>query len=349
MPSVPSGGRGSLDLYCRYGIIYILMSFELRNSRTEWCGETPFLPFENLNPMEYYGLIVDGVNHSNIEDLTIRLEHIALPDGVVVAAVGSDGKLERYAQSKTELIIIEESESLQADIILKEHFKDEGYSTIFDVGPEDQIDVKVLDSPSPVSYAFNDAQSLYPDRILNAFPVFPVSNEGLDLYYKARQKVLVEMSENKKVRTELKDQLRSYKRSMQTGEFRRIPIFDRDNHVQYYSELWPAYSTGFKAAFLRAIQRKLDVFTVELGHTQSYEETARTMPTTTLGRLDYLAERGVIDEEIASSAGYAYAWFLQQYHRIQEDYKQKMQPTQLSFDAVDFDTHNQAACRFVQL
>jgi len=302
--------------------------------------------FNNLNPTEYYGLVTDAVNPNNLEAISRQLELIDLPDGVLVSVAGSDGKLEQHAQSKTELIVIQEESSLNGDVILQDFFGSEHYLELFDTGPCGVIDTKSLDQNVPLSYAFGDANTAYPDRTLNMFPLHPLTESGLDLYLRTRERTLEEMSRDKSIKGKLKDQLRSYKRSMKTGEFRHIPIFDYSRHVQYYSEMWPAYSTGFKTAFLRAVQRKLDLLTINLGSTKDWNEVAREMPTTTLGRLEYLAEANVITRNSAVLTAEAYAWFLQQYHYIQEVYKINQEPTELPFDPVLFERYSQSIEHF---
>lgn len=310
--------------------------------------EDPF-SFSKLDPAEYYGLVTDAINFNSLEDIARRLESIDLPQGVLLAVAGSDGKLERHTQSKTELIVIQENENLNGAAILQDFFGKERYRELFDTGPDDVIDTKNLDQDTPLSYAFGNPKELYPDRTLNALPIYPLSANGLDLYFRLRMRTLEEISESKRVKDKMKEQLASYRRSMNTGQYRRIPIFDTDQHVQYYSEMWPAYSMGFKTGFLRTVQRKLDLLTIELGKFKTWGEVAYEMPTTTLGRLDYLSKVGIISTEDMTTTSEAYAWFLQQYHHIQEKYKQNNEPTELSYDPKSFKTYRLSVERFSSL
>ena len=308
-----------------------------------------YSPFLNLSPTEYYGLVTDGVNFNNLQSITRKLESLELPKGVLVAVAGSDGKLERHAQSKTELIIIEESAALEGDILLRDFFGNEPYSELFDTSLDGVIDVKALDSRIPLSYAYGDSDAMYPDRILNTFPVFPITPESLDLYFRAREQTLNEISKDKRIKEGLRSQLRSYKKAMQTEEYRHIPTFDTDRHIQFYSEQWPAYTTGFKIPFLRTVQRKLDLLTLKLEGVTTWRDVAMNMPTTTIGRLEYLRDQKIISQEECSTTGDAYAWFLQQYHNIQENYKDCCTPVELPYDAGTFDEHRKSVEHFASL
>lgn len=306
-------------------------------------------PFRRLNPAEYYGLVTDAINSNNLEDIARKLESIELPKGVLIAVAGSDGKLERHAQSKTELIVLQENRNLGGTAVLQNFFGKNHYRELFDTGPDDIIDTKSLDQETPLSCAFDNPQELYPDRTLNVLPVHPISDDCHDLYFRVRAKTLEEMSTNKRIKDKMKEQLAGYRRSMNTGEYRHIPIFNAEQHVQYYSELWPAYSTGFKTSFLRTVQRKLDLLTIVLGEKMDWNEVARQMPTTTVGRLEYLSHTGVIPPSIALATSEAYAWFLQQYHSIQEQYKQSGEPVELSYDPELFASYRQSINYFSSL
>jgi hypothetical protein len=325
------------------------MVYSEKNSTHELneCGNTP--SFSELDPAEYYGLVTDAINYNSLADITRKLESIDLPKGVVIAAIGSDGKLERHTQSKTELIVLQESADLNGASILQDFFGKECYGELFDSGPDSMIDTKNLNENMPLAYAFNNPNELYPDRTLNMLPVSPISDDCLNLYFRARLRTLEEMSTNRHIKNKMKEQLASYRRSMNTGEYRRIPIFNTEQHVQHYSEMWPAYSTGFKTGFLRVVQRKLDLLTITLGNKKSWDEVAYTMPTTTIGRLMYLSDAGIISPEVSLATGDAYAWFLQQYHCIQEQYKQNGEPTELLYDPDLFEKYRESISYFSNL
>lgn len=311
-------------------------------------GEYP-QPYLGLLPMEYYGLVKDVINVNTIEDTSRLLERIKLPDGVVIATAGSDGKLERHTQSKTELIVIQKSSSLQGDELLKNFFEKEQLAKLFDTGPSNQIDTKNLDESTPMSFAFNDSNTIFPDRTLNMLPIHPTDENSLDVFFQARERTLIEMSSDKRIKSRLKSQLREYKRAMRTGQYRNIPLFDTENSEQYYSEAWPAYTTGFKVPFLRTVQRKLDVLTTQLGNGKDWSIIARELPTSTLDRIDYLAKSNIIPLSSATKASEAYAWFLQEYHCIQETYKQSEAPMKLVYDPLLFETHKKSIESFSSL
>lgn len=305
--------------------------------------------FERLSPLEYYTLVKESINYNHIKDLECKLDGIELPPGVLITTVGSDGKLEQHMQSKTEMIVIQEEQDLNGDNLLRDFFGANNYREVFDTGDGGVIETKSFDSEVCFSYAFGDPSTVYPDRVLNAHPLYPITGEGLEVYFRSREKVLVEMSTEKRIKNQLKSQLRSYKRSMRTGEYRRVKTFDNDEGLQYYNEEWPEYTTGFKVPFLRSVQRKLDLFTINIGDIKSWNEVAREIPTNTLGRLDYLADLGVIPHHEALSVGEAYAWFLQQYHCVQERYKDSNREVAAPYDKRAFDTYRKDIERFANL
>lgn len=318
-------------------------------SELQKTSQEQYCPFEDLNPLEYYGLVTGGINFNQLSDLSGLLEGLELPGRAVIAAVGSDGKLERHTQSRTELVVIQADSSLRCEEYLKEFFQPTRYGELFDVDDNGRIDTKSFNEAVQFSYARGDRNSIYPDRVLNSVPVYPTTEEALTLHTEARKKVLEEMSSDKRTRDEMKTQLRTYKRSMNTGEFRRVPTFDEAESLQYYSELWPDYAVGFKSSFLRAVQRKLDLLTLQLDGQKSWQDVARTMPTTTNGRLNYLAEAGIVAPDVTATTKEAYAWFLQRYHHIQEAYKQTGAPVALPFDPEAFAAYRQSIDRFVTL
>jgi hypothetical protein len=69
----------------------------------------------------------------------------------------------------------------------------------------------------------------------------------------------------------------------------------------------------------------------------------------TVGRIEYLSEAGFMPPDLASSTTEAYAWFLQQYHFAQENYKENGVPTEIPYDPETFATYSQDIERFVSL
>ncbi len=311
--------------------------------------EASFSVFTDLDPTEYYGLVTDEINFNHLNDLHRLLEGVDLPDGVLIATCGSDGKLEQHAQSQTELVVVQKHANLNGDAVLRSFFGKDRYRELFDVGDNDAIDMKSLDTEDTFSYAYDNPDIVYPDRVLNSYPVYPLTADALDLYYQARIRTLDEMSSSRPIRKEMKGQLRDYKHAMQTGVYRRARAFDTDRHVQYYSEIPEQYTLGFKTSFIRAVQRKLDLLTISLKDKKTREEVAKTMPTTTVGRLAYVAEAGIVPFDVAAPASEAYAWFLQQYHFVQENYKGNGVPTEMPYDPKAFAKYSQDIERLVTL
>src|SRR5437868_15522377 len=67
--------------------------------------EKEFNPYTDLSPQEYVGL-VDAINRNTITDLQCDLADFpANYSSMCFTVTGSDGKLERHLQSRTELVI----------------------------------------------------------------------------------------------------------------------------------------------------------------------------------------------------------------------------------------------------
>jgi hypothetical protein len=275
-----------------------------------------------LSPLEYFGLL-RVINQSRRESLNESLKGIEL-DGFLkdeaLILTGSDGKEERHPQSETEMIILSEKpidEASQSLIV----------AIINDLDQETgKIEIKPLNS-SVLSFYNNQEEFIYPDRVLNGF--FLLGDQSL--FYKARLQVLQEMISDdevgRKIRETMRSQLKSYRKAIREGKYRNHQIFmiDGDQGQQYYfeGEDWRENIMGFKMGPLRAVQRKLDILTVNGLRAGIFnaEDLALSLPSNTLERFDFFSQRGLLNAEQAKNLSLAYLWFLREYHKAQEEFK----------------------------
>jgi hypothetical protein len=217
-----------------------------------------------------------------------------------------------------------------------------------DLRPYGSIEVKVIHSPMPCSYTYNEISRIYPDRYLNSNLIVGSEQTHLQI----REKVLSEIADpsdlGRRIREKMKDQLRDYQKTIETGIFRGVPNFDPDNAIQWYSEPLPT-QLGFKSAYIRSIQR-FDIVIAQKIKSEQLEisDTARSLPSATVDKFDFFAQRGFLNTDIAEKTAEAYAWFLQQYHHIQEHYKNIHQPITLQSNQADFKHYSQIIKSFLK-
>jgi len=276
-----------------------------------------------LSPLEY-SRILRLINQNTRESLSKGLKSIKEMDEFLkdkaLILTGSDGKEERHAQSKTEVIILSEKpldEASQAFI----------FTSINDLNIEtDDIEIKLLNS-SVLSFYNNQEEFIYPDRVLSGF--FLLGDESL--FYKARLQVLHEMiSDDKvgrKIRETMKSQLKSYRKAIKGGKYRGHQIFmiNEDQGYQYYFEGkdWRENIMGFKIGPLRAVQRKLDILTVKglKAGIFNAEDLALSLPSNTFDKFNFFSQTGLLTAEQGKKTSLAYLWFLKEYHRVQNEFK----------------------------
>jgi hypothetical protein len=234
--------------------------------------------------------------------------------------IGSDGREERHPQSETEMIILTEE---PIDVVTQTNI----FAAINDLNQEiDEIEIKLLDS-SVLSFYNNQADSVYPDRVLNGF--FLLGDESL--FYKAKLQVLQEMNRDdevgRKIRETMKSQLKSYRRAIREGKYRGHQIFmiDGDQGYQYYfeGEDWRENIMGFKMGPLRAVQRKLDLLIVSGLKAEIFTvQDLFSLPSNTVDRIAFFTQKGLFNGREGENFALAYIWFLREYHKAQETFKQ---------------------------
>lgn len=275
----------------------------------------------SLEESEYWGLLqtIQKNWRSDLEGkyLMLAKDNKKLLRGKSYCLIlpGSDGKGERHPQSKTEMILLlgRENPKLEREIIQKvRDINNEGFLGLMEtkvVGGDEEM----------LSFFRRSRLSVYPDRVLNS--CFLAGDN--QLYFQARRQVLEEMT-NKRIKEEMKEQLRQYKKAIETGEYRGLKVFSEERREQYYFESSNPKETrfGFKISFLRAVQRKLDLQTAQLAESKKEEldALAQNLPTSTVERIGYFSRRGFLDPNFAPKLQRAYLWFLKNYHCAQESF-----------------------------
>lgn len=300
-----------------------------------------FNPF-NLPPEEYRGLVITCCQNYR-QEIRARIEEIfpyELINSLAIISVGSDGKEERHPQSKTELVILcEEKEMFDQISSLTSKINDQNLHC---------DEIRVINEET-LSFYKNNPQTIYPDRILNSILIWG----NPEIYQKARKKVLQEMAENdsrgKKIREEIKTQISTYKKTTKIGKYRNQQVFD-DNFQYYFEDNDPKkLRFGLKMGPIRAVQRKLDFFTIQ-GFQKGKILNPEELPTNTIERIDLLTKIGVLDENFSQKLKEAYLWFLREYHRIQEVFKNsdRTQVIHLAFIQNEFEKYREIVLQFIQ-
>ena len=257
---------------------------------------------------------------------------------------GSDGKEERHPQSKTEIILLLE----ESNFSLEEEIGKKAEAMSRENSISGSVETKIAGSKeAPLSFFEHSPSHVYPDRVLNSY----LLAGDRQLYLRARRQVLEEMT-GRKIKEAMRDQLRQYKKVIRTGEYRNLKVFSEEEGEQYYFESHETKRIrfGFKVGFLRAVQRKLDLETVrwlESGK-EGVDFLAQNLPTSTVERIAYFAQRGLFDQNFALNLQGAYLWFLKNYHCAQESFsKDRGRVAVVSFDQERFAAEKEVITNFL--
>lgn len=310
-------------------------------------SESRFDPYD-LPVEEYWGL-VQTVNQRTLENYSDLFSAVTMDLHQAVVLVGSDGKRERHSQSKTEFVILTERPDVhEAAHILTDKLLEGEFPIHFELGPDGRIEVKCLSDDACLSYAYGDPNRVYPDRSLNSTRV----TGSEETFRKARVHVLAEMTSGNeisgRIQERMREQLRQHRQTMRTGQYRGVPVFSPEIAVQYYDE-HPPYRYGFKMGFLRAVQRKLDLLTVRMVESSrgTIDGLAERLPVTTPDRIGFFTQSGMIPRDLEEPLCEAYLWFLREYHRIQERYKNTQRAVETTFPRSIMQEHGRVIHEFV--
>ncbi len=284
---------------------------------------------ERQPPLEYY-YATQTANLSLLEEIGKEITHF-VPSGMCAVATGSHGKLESYRVSRLEIILIAKSEDLLSrHHLLALHDFIVQNPELLELGISDKVDVKALDDEIPFSYVNKNPRIVYPDRLLNSH--FLVGDHHI--YEQARQRVYneIRMSNNrgKRIRRYMRSQAKSYRQACRTGFYRKQQVFDVENGIAYYyegSEDYRFNRLGLKLGFLRLVQRRLDLLSSKV----PVDVPISHIPTTTLERMSFFENLGLLSTDKLHHEAYAY--FLMKYHQLQKNFESD--PTKVSSVQLD--------------
>lgn len=279
----------------------------------------------SLSPVEYAGL-VQTTNDNYRTHLAELLTGVELPPNSALLVVGSDGKRERHRQSRTEFTVIDASSDIPDPTVFAPLGEallslpisiDPGHT----IRPFEYKPVGVI--AEPLSIVEGRARTIYPDRVLNTERVIG----DPDVWIAARAQTMYEMSAanplGSSIRKAMKNQLRDYRGTMETGLFRETRNFVHDPPIQFYEERAnsPILSLGFKPGPIRAVQRKTDIFVADAvrQHGQNPAELAVHLPRATHERVQFLMDCHLGPQQQGDIVE-SYDWFLREYHRAQDAY-----------------------------
>jgi hypothetical protein len=308
---------------------------------------------------EFYDL-VNQANSSRRSELAHLLmgvcSKIDMGVSTCFAVTGSDGKNERNTHSKTEVVILRRPDeppirkSLSRLLDAKRNHIDtasDGKLAEYTVPEYGNSSADV-----PLSFVHGDKNVIYPDFLLNS----TVLNTGAStqIHRDTRKHVLDEMSgdgpHGRRIRDAMKNQLRNYKKGI-GGVYNHEVCFD--NEAVYYDEGGGLFNRrknfGVKAPFLRAVQRKLDISTMEVVRAKPYiiDEIGDNLSPQTPKRLAFLNEQSYIGSYEAGDVSAAYIYFLRLQHQSQYLYDQSKRLVRVPFEQTEFSRHKKVIAKFV--
>jgi hypothetical protein len=314
-----------------------------------------------MQPLDYIQYVKD-LNVKYTEEIQEKLDPIynfVNENDCCVTLTGSDGKSERHPQSNHEIEFLVH-EGVDRVKFIGDIFDRYKQSSMGDFpaefrGYEKDPTVRVI-GVDTLSYAYNNRDAVYPDRILNSKKIL-----GSDqTYVEARNQLLHEFSltseDSKRIHDRVKSQLYDYKKSLKTGVYRDIVVFDVNAGLQIYDESNGGLCFGFKIPVLRTVQRKLDSLTIKyIRDNESRIDLndlcgtlATELPSNTCDRFDMFAIYLGIDPKTVESWKYAYAWSQREYHKIQEKYKSKRTTVRTKFDKDEFENSRKIIGNFLE-
>jgi hypothetical protein len=307
------------------------------------------LCYHLLNQEEYYGLVknIAEIRKQKLIELFNPLVNEFGSNDWFLITVGSDGKQERHPQSKTEIVFLYKDNIGKAKGLINKMNNLINYSS-------EKIEfneIKPVGDPNILlSFYKNQPNDCYPDRVINADFLLGENN----LFIEAKRQVLFEMTgdnkQSKEIREKMNSQLRSYIKTLRSGQYRGQVVFDQNQQYYFETDNWKSFKTGFKMGPIRATQRKLDLLFVNMIREDrlTIDEVATTCRSNTFERIEFLVGKGIIEQQKGKNISQAYLWFLKEYHQIQELFKDNHQ-SQVScpFDPQDFEEYKQIILNFV--
>lgn len=323
-----------------------------------------------------------GINYKDavvVANLT-RLMHLkqALTDWIerecglettdfIIVAVGSDGKLERYTQSQTELVLIYHHDRPEIKIAVQDFFANfsdnlmledglgltnEMQTTPFTYVEKDGLET--IEGLHKFSYINGDKKAAFPDFLLNSTLLCGDS----EVFIKLKRAIYLETNTTKRIRSAMKSQTSEYRFVCRTGRLSNsdsapvlFQITSDGVGIQYYDESVTCF--GFKIGPIRLVQRTLDrIFTKLAKDTEILNDIIDSkLGSNTAERITYLARKQILNEDFAAELISAYFWFLKEYHKVQRKYMEQSGSRMVAttFDVVAFNHYMGIVDEFGQL
>ncbi len=266
-----------------------------------------------------------NLQHLNDKKRLIQ-EKVPIHDNdVCVIVTGSDGRLERGFLSSLELIILSRTADSEkvASLVGKLHSIN---------GIEQQIiypviEQKYLDDMLSLVYAFGNTQRIYPQRVLDGYPIH--GNDGILI--EAVSKVFESFIDyGSMILEDVRNKVREHKKISETGRQRwkgsEIIHYDLDAGIAYYEVSQEGTRKAFKQGPLRYAQFSLLKKLISLVRSSTYdikkiEELRNTFmqDNSVIGRFENLVNAGFVSLTTESLSAFAelYLNFLLLYHKCE--------------------------------
>jgi hypothetical protein len=255
--------------------------------------------------------------------------------------IGSDGKGERHTQSKTEIVFIQDDQTdkyLDPRHLVEEFEKITGmiFFSNFFTNSNKLPRIKKI-GRDVLSWVDQNSNLVYPDRLFNSKLICGDNS----IFQKIRENIAIEMGLipglSGKIRREIRNQRNRHFETCQSGISRMETCFDQE--YQYYDEGKTIGKYGFKHGFIRLIQRNLDLRTqASLRDKIISINKISNLPVNTVERIMFFSK----DQK---SLCEAYLWFLQKYHQVQEEYKERKSLAVMSYDKYSFKENSEIILR----
>lgn len=250
-----------------------------------------------------------------------------LPDLFVACTTGSDGRLEKGPVSPIEIMLfVERGDDGSVEDIIETYASGEGNLALF----KDGMDKRDLESGDRLAITRfkteeGEVEVYSPHRILDANQLF-----GSEHIYRRAQRILaaeVGLSEEKTRYQNLRRRTRAICKISESGEQKYkgdiITHYDLDRGVAHYD---PENSLlSFKQGPLRAVQYALVRDTIKSLRAGASIEDLMRYSKNTVEKINELGVEGLttISSDAVADLTDSYKFFLHQYHRSQQSYRQK--------------------------
>jgi|GEM_PF-5212981 len=282
----------------------------------------PHPNYIDLSPHKYSQLL-ENINSVRRDDLTNLLQQImdTPPKDLCAVVVGSDGKQERHAQSRTEMVFISQEHYPHIQQVLRELLAPYQGSHHLEFDYHGLPGYWWMGQESPFAYQYQLPDKIYPGFILNSIPIFGFN----DTFYAMRKRVFQELCGPipiaRKINHAMRKQLKEHRRTIKTGKSGTKTYFNQEDGTIFYDDR--NHVLGLKGSFIRGIQRAVGLHVVKLVNDDPsiITDLVKSFPSRTIDRIAFLHSVGAIPESMRDTTIEAYNWSLQMHHVIQEMFK----------------------------